>query len=227
VEEIEAAGLSRLEPPGRLKAETADTASLDVGYVDGPLEANMTLFGSNIMNGTRLEAVAPQRVRLVNVPAQTRIRGAELLLRYRWQGFVVTGSYVFVDASEADPAGAGRRRVPLTPRHSASLIAMWEEHDKGRLGLEVYRTGRQALEDNPYRSVSRPYFEIGILGEVVLGRARLFVNAENILDIRQTKFDRLVLPFRAMDGRWTTDVWAPTDGFVLNAGVRMRLGSRG
>jgi hypothetical protein len=25
-------------------------------------------------------------------------------------------------------------------------------------------------------------------------------------------------------GRWTNDVWAPLDGFVLNAGVRWSLG---
>jgi len=36
----------------------------------------------------------------------------------------VTGSYVFVDASEPDPAGAGRRTTPRTPRHTAGLVGM-------------------------------------------------------------------------------------------------------
>jgi|TARA_R100000365_G_C2732678_1_gene62628 outer membrane receptor for ferrienterochelin and colicins len=31
-----------------LEAETARTASLDVGYADGPWKANVTLFGANI-----------------------------------------------------------------------------------------------------------------------------------------------------------------------------------
>ncbi len=101
---------------------------------------------------------------------------------------------------------------------------MWEDHDKGRIGIEAYYTGRQQLEDNPYRSVSRPYVHLGVLGEVVVGRARLFVNAENILNVRQTRYDPLILPERAPDGRWTVDVWAPTDGFVVNAGVRLRFG---
>ncbi|MEO5587786.1 MAG: TonB-dependent receptor [Novosphingobium sp.] len=230
VEEIEAAGLSRLEPLAGLRAETAETASLDLGYRRGALEANLTLFGSNITGATRLETIAPDRVRLVNGPGQTRVRGAEMLLRYRADSIVVTGSYVFVDASEPDPVGLGRREKPLTPRHTAGVVAMWEQRDKGRIGVEVYYTGGQALDDNPYRAAGKPYFEIGLLGELAVGlgggrQARLFVNAENILGIRQTRYDRLIRPSRAADGRWTVDAWAPTDGFVLNAGVRLRFGS--
>ncbi|RVT94371.1 TonB-dependent receptor plug domain-containing protein [Sphingomonas crocodyli] len=224
VEEIEAAGLSRLEPLGKLKAEVAQTASFDVGYKKGPIEANVTVFGSNTDNATRLDVIAVDRVRLVNTPGVTRIRGGEALLRYRWNAFTVTGSYVHIHASEPQPGGIGRRIVPLTPRQTFGLVGMWEEHDKGRVGVEVYHTGRQPLEDNPYRRTSKPYFEIGLLGEIVVGKARLFVNAENILDVRQTKYDSLLRRTRAPDGRWTVDVWGPTDGFVLNAGVRFRLG---
>ena len=224
VEEIEAAGLSQLEPLGELEAETATTASLDVGYARGPVEATVTLFGSDMDNATRLDPVAPDRVRLVNVDGTTRIRGSELLLRYRWDAFVVTGSYVYVDASEPDPDGSGRRTVPLTPRHTAGVVAMWEEHDKGRVGLELYYTGEQALDDNPYRTTSEPYFELGLLAEIVVGTARLFANAENILGTRQTKYDSLLRPTRAPDGRWTVDVWAPTEGFVVNGGLRLKFG---
>ena len=86
VEEIEAAGLSRLEPIGDLEAETATTASLDVGYTSGPLEATLMLFGSDIRNATRLETLTPERVHLVNAAGDTSIRGGEILLRYRWNG---------------------------------------------------------------------------------------------------------------------------------------------
>jgi iron complex outermembrane receptor protein len=228
VEEIEAAGLARLEPLGKLEAETASTASLDIGYTRGRLETSVTLFGSNMTNSVRLQPVPQdteeaQRVRLFNVAGTTRIRGAEALVRYRHAPFTVTGSYVFLDATEPD-AGGVRRDVPLTPRHSAGLVAMWEDHDKGRVGLEVYYTGGQPLDDNPWRSTGKPYFEVGLLGEVVVGKARLFLNAENILGTRQTRYDPLLLPERAADGRWTVEAWAPTEGFVLNGGVRLRFG---
>lgn len=224
VDEIEAAGLSRLEPLGDLEAETARTASLDVGYADGSWEANVTLFGANIENATRLEEIALDKVALVNIDGTTRVRGSELLLRFKQDGFTVTGSYVFVDSSEPDPSGLGRREVPLTPKHTAGLVGMWEEHGKGRIGVEAYYTGIQALEDNPYRTRSRPYLHLGILGEVTLGKVSLFVNAENLLDVRQTKYDPLLLPQRAPSGQWTVNAWAPLEGFILNGGIRLRFG---
>lgn len=228
VEEIEAAGLSRLEQLGALQAETATTAALDIGYARGGWEANLTLFGSNLSNATELVTVAPDRVRLVNVAGDTRIRGAEALLRWRGNGFVVTGSYVLTDASEPDPAGiataGGRRTKPLTPRHSAGIVAMWERHDSHRVGLELYYTGRQALEDDPYRTRSKRYFELGFLAEKTFGDVKLFVNAENILNVRQTRYDPILRRIRAPDGRWTVDAWAPTEGFVLNGGVRLKFG---
>lgn len=224
VDEIEAAGLSRLEPLGELEAETARTASLDVGYADGLWEANVTLFGASIENATRLRAIAPDRVELVNFDGRTQVRGTELLLRFKQDGFTVTGSYVFVDASEPDPSGVGRREVPLTPRHTAGLVGMWEEHGKGRIGVEAYYTGGQALEDNPYRVRSRPYLHFGILVEITLGKVSLFVNAENLLDVRQTKYDPLLLLQRAPSGHWTLDAWTPLEGFILNGGLRLRLG---
>lgn len=230
VDETEAAGLSRLEPLAGVRAETAESASLDIGYVRGPVEANLTLFGSDMRDTTRLDVVDPSpdngRVRLVSIDGTTRIRGIELLLRYRWRALTVTGSYLLVDSSEPDPGGAGRREVPLTPRHSAGMVAMWERHGVGRVGFEAYYTGRQQLDENPFRTASRSYFELGLLGEIVLGPVRLFVNAENLLDVRQTRYDPLVRPTRAPDGRWTVDAWAPTDGFTVNGGVRLTFGGR-
>jgi hypothetical protein len=61
----------------------------------------------------------------------------------------------------------------------------------------------------------------GLLGEKRFGIARVFVNAENLTNVRQTRDDSLVLPARGQGGRWTTDVWAPLEGFVVNGGVRL------
>lgn len=228
VEETEAAGLSRLEPIVDLDAETAQTGSVDFGYTRGRIETSLTLFAANIRNSTRIvPGTNPDRVRLVNAAGLTKIRGSEVLLRYRLRQFTLTGSYVYVDATEADDAGVNRVRVPLTPKHTAGLVGMWEDHDKGRIGVEIYYTGRQRLEDNPYRSNSRPFFQLGLLGEVVVNRyLKAFANAENLLGVRQTKHDPLLLHGQLADGRWTVDVWAPTDGFILNGGIRLNFGGK-
>ncbi len=224
IEEIEANGLSRVEPYARLRAEVADTASIDFGYTRGPIEANVSLFASNIDHAVQLHELAAGRVTLANANGLTKTRGVEVLLRYRWQAFTLTGSYVHIDATEPDPDGAGRRRVPLTPRNTAGLVAMWEKHGRGRIGLEMYYTGRQELDDNPWRTRSRPYVELGLMGELVLGKVSLFVNAENLLDVRQTHWDPLLLPQRSPVGAWTVDAWAPSDGRVINGGLRFRFG---
>jgi iron complex outermembrane receptor protein len=227
VEEIEATGLSRLEPLAGLKAETAENASLEGGYARGPLELNLTLFGSHIHDAVRRVDAGPERVRLVNAAGETRTEGAEALLRYRWRELALTGSYVFVQSSEPDPDAPGRRTIPLTPRHTAGLVAIWEREDFGRIGFEAYYTGRQTLDDNPYRAESKPYVLLGLMAERKFERFSVFVNLENLLDVRQTKTDPLLLRSRANDGRWTVDAWGPTDGFVANAGVRVRFGGEG
>lgn len=223
VEKIEAAGLSRLEPLGGLRAETAQTASLDGGYTAGPLDVSLTLFASDIDHAVQVQDVGPDRVRLINAAGATRNQGAEFRLRYRWNDLSLTGSYVYVDATEPDPQATGRRAVPLTPRNSAGVVGAWEKEGKGKIGLEAYYTGVQSLDENPYRSESRSYWELGALVEHQFGKYMVFLNVEDLLDVRQTHYDRLVLPRRAPDGEWTVDVWAPTEGRVANLGVRVKF----
>lgn len=219
----EAVGLSRLDALVGLKEEKAITASLDIGWKQGPVEANLTLFGSDLDDAIRAD-IDQQRIALTNVEGATRTRGLEAMLRYRKAPFVVTGSYVYVDATEPEDDHRMRRQTPLTPKHTAGFVAMWEDHGRGRLGLEVYYTGKQALDDNPYRSHSPSYLEIGLLGEIVFDKFSLFLNAENLLNERVTKHHPLLLPVRDKAGRWTTDAWGPTDGFTVNGGIRIKFG---
>jgi iron complex outermembrane receptor protein len=85
--------------------------------------------------------------------------------------------------------------------------------------MEAYFTGRQELDDDPYRTRSRSHAILGFLVDRRFGPLRVFLNAENILDTRQTRWDRLMRPARTPDGRWITDVWAPLEGRAFNGGV--------
>jgi iron complex outermembrane receptor protein/outer membrane receptor for ferrienterochelin and colicins len=229
VEEIEAAGLSRLEPLSGLTEETARTASFDTTYKRGRIEANATLFASDVDGATRLQPFAslpggaPDRVRLVNTVGTTELRGTELLLRYLIGDFKLTGSYLFIDSTEPGDLGIGRQEVALTPQHTAGMVAMGERHGEFRLGVEMYYTGEQRVEDSPFRTVSDGYLDVGILGEITRGPASWFINAENILNVRQTREESLLRPQRAPDGQWTTDIWSRNDGFIVNGGVRLRF----
>jgi len=100
-------------------------------------------------------------------------------------------------------------------------VASVEDEERGRIGVELYYTGRQRLEGNPFRPESRPYVVFGVLAERRMGRVRWFVNGENLLDVRQTRVDPLVLSARGEGGRWTTDVWSLLEGRTVNGGVRL------
>ena len=222
-EETEVIGLAPLEPLRGMREERARSGSIDLGGTLGMMELNVTAFGSVIEDPVRVRSVAgaPGRVELVNLGQPTRTAGAELLLRWKPEPFHVTGSYTFVRSTEEDPETGARRDAPLTPRHQAGLVTMWEQEGRARAGVEVYYTGPQALDDNPYRDESEPYVHIGVLAERRFGAVRLFINAENLLGYRQTRYDPLVLPAPGLGGRWTTDVWGPLEGRVANFGLRL------
>jgi iron complex outermembrane receptor protein len=164
------------------------------------------------------------QIELINARGNTTARGIDVLARRRSGPVSVTTSYTYVSTSEPDHEGADRRPVPLTPRHAASLVASWEKEDVGRVGVELYYTGRQGLDHDPYRATSRPFAVVGLLVERVFGRVRVFVNGENLTNRRQSLVAPLLRPAPGVDGRWTTDAWGSLEGRVVNAGLRLSLG---
>jgi iron complex outermembrane receptor protein len=250
-EVTEATGLSPLLPLENVAAERATSGSVDIGgplqTAMGHVELNATAFVSRVAHPVQVRDAAgttpfgAARIHLVNAAQPTRTWGVELLGRFVRElgeevsgveapALRVTGTYTFLRSTECDPGVAedgdacARRAVPLTPRHTAGMVAAIEREGQSRLGMEIYYTGRQALDENPYRSESRPYVILGLLGERTFttraGTARLFLNLENLTNVRQTRYDPLLLPARGQGGRWTTDAWTELTGFTANAGVR-------
>jgi outer membrane receptor for ferrienterochelin and colicins len=222
-EETEVFGLSPVRPLEGLVVERARSGSLDLGRHLGQLELNGTLFGSEVRDPLMLRRLGDGTVELFNAAEPTRTWGTDLLARFHEEPLHLTATYTYTRSTESDPERGVRRVVPLTPRHAAGLVGMWEAEETARVGAELYYVGRQELEENPYRAESRPYLILGLLGERRIGPARFFLNAENLLDARQTRWDALLLPARAPEGRWTTDAWAPLEGRTFNAGVRLEF----
>jgi iron complex outermembrane receptor protein len=221
-EETETAGLTRLAVPVPLKAELGRSASIDVTRALGPVSLTTTLFASNVRNPVHVNR--GNAYEIVNFPEQTTNRGVEMLGTWRKEPFAATASYTYVRSRELELAGGGRADIPLTPRHSLGLVGVWEQEGNSRLGIECYYTGRQRLEYDPYRESSKPYVIFGIMGERrVNPHMRLFLNLENLTNVRQTRWNSLLRPNRGPDGRWTVDAWAPLDGRVINGGVRFNF----
>ena len=216
-EETEAAGLTRLTVDGPLRAERGRSVSLDLTRTQGPATYAVTLFASRIVDPVH---VVRSTYTLRNLDHPATNVGMELLGTFRRPPFALTASYTFVRSRER--VGDVIADVAQTPRHSLAFVAMAENED-GRVGFELYFTGRQRLEADPYRDVSEPYAVAGVLIERRVGPLRLFVNLENLTDLRQQRWNPILRPGRARDGRWTVDAWAPLDGRVINGGVRVQF----
>jgi len=217
-EETEAAGLTRLAIPKPLLAERGRSASFDLTRNIGPASLTVTLFDSSVRHPINVDRESYQ---LVNLTRPTNNTGVEFLGTVRKALFSATASYTYVYSREFE--FGERLDSPLTPRHSFGLVGMWQKENVARIGIESYYTGKQRLEDNPYRTESKPYVLFGFLAERTFGHFRLFVNVENLTNVRQTRWDPLLRPERAIDGRWTVDAWAPLDGRVLNGGIRLKF----
>ena len=157
-EETEAAGLTLLSVPFPLRAERGRSASFDLTRSAGPLAVTGTVFASSISHPIFVDRGSQYRI--VNLPEASTNRGVEMLATWRKAPSTGTLSYTYVRSREQDTSGR-RSEVPLTPRHSFGAVGMWEREKSGRLGVECYYTGRQRLENNPFRALSRTVRDCG------------------------------------------------------------------
>ncbi len=218
-EETEAAGLSRLRIPVPLEAERGSSASIDVTRTHRAASVTATLFASRVRDPIHVDR--SNGLTLTNSAKPTTNTGMELLGTIRHAPFALTTNYTFVRSREYD--NGINVDAPLTPRHSAGIVGMWEREDAGRAGLELYYTGTQRLDENPFATRSEPYVIVGLLAERQFGRVRWFINGENLTGVRQSRWQPLIRPSRAADGRWTVDAWGPLDGRTVNGGIRVTL----
>ncbi len=222
VEEVEATGLATLTPLRGLHAERAVTESIDGKWAAHEWDANVSIFNSELHNPLQARPAGAATLELFNSPVPRRAPGAEILVHYVTGPLQMIGSWSYIDASQANPEGT-RAPAPLVPRHSAELGGILEDESRGRIGVEVSYIGRQALEDDPFRTLSRPYIQLNALAEIRFSGFSIFVNAVNLTNSRQTHYDPLIRPTRGLGGDPITDVWAPLDGRTFNIGIRTGL----
>jgi outer membrane receptor for ferrienterochelin and colicins len=230
-EETEAIGLRAIRSVGKLSPEKSLGAMLDINGKLAGAELLVTAYGSRISNAIRLGRIpglvddgppGNTQAALLNSSADARIGGIEGVAVWRFEGGKFIGSYGYSRGSEIDPETSQRVEMPMLPRHRIGGDLMMEKEGVNRWGIEGIWYGEQALHDNPYRMNSKPYLYLMAIYAHQFGPIELVANFENLLNVRQTDYDRLVRPSQTFGGRWTTDVWAPLEGFMANVALRFR-----
>ena len=222
-EEVEAIGLRAIQP-STLSAERSVGGMVDVsGFVLGA-ELLLTGYVSSIERAIQLVDLGdPSRSGVLrNAAGSTRVGGAEgaAIWRFGEGKFLLT--YGYARGTMPDAETGQREEMPLLNRHRLGGDLMLDRPGVYRMGIEGIYYGRQMLDDNPYLSESKPYLYVMAIAMRQFGPLELVANFENLLNVRQTEYQPLVRPSPTVGGRWTTDVWAPLEGFMANVAVRYR-----
>ena len=109
--------------------------------------------------------------------------------------------------------------IPLTARHRAGAILMWEKEDNFRIGYEAYYTGYQQLMDG---SKTRHYVTMGLMAEKKWERFSIYTNFENFLDVRQSRWQAMYSG-SIQNPQFVQEIYAPTDGRVISIGLKVKL----
>jgi len=93
---------------------------------------------------------------------------------------------------------------------------MYEIENKLRVAYELFYVGRQYLSSG---DLTRDYWVMGISVERKFKRFSLFINAENFLDSRQSRFEPLYTG--SIQNPQFREIYSPTDGLIFNGGFRL------
>jgi outer membrane receptor for ferrienterochelin and colicins len=221
LEEIESTSLAALLPLRNLHAERATTTSLDLKWANNGWEVSISVFRSEIRNPLEAVPIGSQFA-LTNDSGSRHIPGGEVVLMYHQGPLETMASWTRLQATQ-QPAPGIPGTVPLVPSSAAQIGTILQLKERGRVGLEIEYTGPQSLDEDPYRGTSPGFTELNALSEIHFGSIRVFVNALNLTNIRQTHWDPLIRPTPGPGGDPITDVWASLTGRTFNVGLRAEL----
>ncbi len=226
-EESEALTFQNVIPIDRqaTEAERSAGGNFDINY-ETVLGEKMTFSINQLFFYTRLnEALVLSQSQMSedysfsNADGSIDSRGFETNIKFTYADFKLFLQYAFIDV-KLNYNNINRQK-PLTPKHNAGAVLVFEQHGKWRLGLESYYTGEQFISDY---TLKRDYWIVGFMALRQFKHVSLFLNFENFIDTRQSRYEDIVMP--PLNNPTFAEIWAPTDGFVINGGFILNIFAR-
>ncbi|MGB7394268.1 MAG: TonB-dependent receptor [Pricia sp.] len=144
-------------------------------------------------------------------------RGAEVNLKIKYGDFKLFTGYTHANVKQHENGTV--TDFPLVAKHRLNNVLMYEKEDNLWVGLEGYYYSPQQLSTG---ETGQSYWILGLMSEKKLGeKFSVFLNFENFLDTRQTRFDT-IFTGNISDPQFL-DIYAPVDGFVINGGFKITL----
>lgn len=180
------------------------------------LNINHLFFFTHLDNPLILTVRPDNLYQFVNLDGYVRSRGTETNVKFTYDDIKLFIGYTFTDARQHH--GNIVKRMPLNAMHRINSVLMFEEDDNYRIGLEAHYFSPQRLTDG---STGKSYVSVGFMAEKIWERFSLYINFENILDARQSRFDTIYTG-TGTDPQFR-DIYAPLDGRIINGGIKFRL----
>ena len=143
-------------------------------------------------------------------------KGLTTNIRLSLDDFTLYVDYTLVDARKKYD---NNKYLELTPKNRVTTTLVYENEDKGwKAGLEAFYTGHQFLEDG---TKTPDYWLLGASAQKTIGHFTLVLNVENILDVRQTRYENIVSG--DLNNPVFSELWAPLDGITGNFVLKFDL----
>lgn len=152
----------------------------------------------------------------INSTGNIDTKGIETNVKIGYEDFKLFLGYTFTDTKLYQ--NGTLTESPLTPKHRINSVLMYEVEDKWRIGLEAYYFSSQKLSDG---ETGKQYVMCGFMVEKIWEKFSLYINFENFLDARQTRFDTIYKG--TVTNPVFRDIYAPLDGFLINGGIKLKL----
>lgn len=180
------------------------------------LSVNQLFFYTKVNNPLILTPLANDTFQFLNVDGNLNTKGTETNLKFSYGDFKLFIGYTYTDATVEN--NGNKSRNPLTAKHRLNNVLMYEVEDKWKVGLEAYYYSPQQLTDG---STSRDYWIFGVMIEKLWENFSIYANFENFTDTRQTRFGSIYTG--TLSKPLFKDIFAPLDGFVVNAGIKVKI----
>jgi len=206
------------------KAETSQGLNLDFNYKT-TIGEEVTFSINQLFFYTRLnsplvlnrDSFLNDVLSYENASGNFQSKGFETNVKITYDDFKLFSFYSLIDTKRN--YFNMNNQIPLTARHRAGIILMWEKEDNFRIGYELYYTGSQRLSDN---STTRDYATMGLMAEKKWEKFSIYANFENFLDVRQSRWQAMYSG-TIQNPQFVQDIYAPTDGRVISAGIKIKL----
>ena len=203
------------------KLEKSYGANADINYRtnigdDWTFSINHLFFYTYLDNPLLLQNIATNTYQFINSSGYIHTKGTETNIKIGYDDFKLFLGYTFTDTRLIE--NGTNTENPLTPKHRINSVLMYEIEDKWKIGLEAYYFSPQKLNDG---TTGKDYVICGFMAEKIWERFSLYINFENFLDTRQTRFDNIYTG--TITNPVFKDIYAPLDGFVINGGIKFKL----